>query len=312
MNEAPGQLSTPLIERFAASKPLRTGSLIVSIFGDSVAPRGGVVWLGSLIEALAPLGVSHRLVRTAVFRLVQDGILDNEQVGRRSYYRLTPAGRRRFDEATQRIYAQPSCRWDGSWCLIVTSLLNAEQKVSLRKDLAWLGFGQFGADLMAHPHPDQDALARHLDALEVRDRCVVMRGTDDELPSAALGQLVANAWDLPRLEAAYEAFVTAFQATLEAARHADGGIDAADAFYVRTFLIHEYRRTLLRDPALPAPLLPPGWTGQAAFQLSQELYRLVAGPSEAFLDEHFENRTGPLPPPSAAFFARFGGLTDGG
>ena len=64
----------PLIEHFKRRKPLRTGSLIVTIFGDSVAPRGGVVSLGSLIGVLDPLGISHRLVRTAVYRLVQEGL----------------------------------------------------------------------------------------------------------------------------------------------------------------------------------------------------------------------------------------------
>ncbi len=309
MSATPGRLSAPLIQRFAASKPLRTGSLIVSVFGDSVAPRGGVVWLGSLIEALAPLGVSHRLVRTAVFRLVQDGILDNEQVGRKSFYSLTPAGRRQFDEATQRIYAEPVSEWDGTWCLVVTSLLNAEQKAALRKDLAWLGFGQFGADLMAHPHPDYEALNGHLDALGVREQCVVMRTAADAAQSSSLGLLVAGAWELARLEDAYQAFVTGFQPTLKAIQRT-GRIDSADAFYVRTFLIHEYRRTLLRDPALPAPLLPKGWMGQAAFQLTQDLYQLVARPSEAFLDAHFENQSGPLPAPADSFRARFGGLLD--
>jgi phenylacetic acid degradation operon negative regulatory protein len=88
MPASTSNLTARLFDHFATRKPLRTGSLIVSIFGDSVAPRGGVVWIGSLIEVLAPLGISQRLVRTAVFRLVQDGILTNEQVGRRSFYTL--------------------------------------------------------------------------------------------------------------------------------------------------------------------------------------------------------------------------------
>ena len=84
-----------LIKRFQQQRPLRTGSLIITLFGDAIVPRGGTVWLGSLIELLAPMGVSQRLVRTSVFRLTREGWLMAEKVGRRSYYGLTGAGRRR-------------------------------------------------------------------------------------------------------------------------------------------------------------------------------------------------------------------------
>ena len=64
------------------------------------------MWLGSLIKVLEPLGISHRLVRTAAYRLVQDGILTSEQEGRRSFYTLTADGRRQFEEASERIYSR--------------------------------------------------------------------------------------------------------------------------------------------------------------------------------------------------------------
>jgi len=78
-----------LLDEFQARRPLRTGSLVISIFGDAIAPHGGAVWLGSLINILRPFGVNQRLVRTSVFRLAKDGWLESEQVGRRSYYSLT-------------------------------------------------------------------------------------------------------------------------------------------------------------------------------------------------------------------------------
>ncbi len=84
-----------LIEAFQSRPTLRAGSLITTVFGDSIAPRGGVVWLGSLIEAMAGFGVSERLVRTSVFRLVKDGWLEAEQIGRRSFYSLTEEGSER-------------------------------------------------------------------------------------------------------------------------------------------------------------------------------------------------------------------------
>ena len=60
----------------------RAKSLIMTVWGDAIAPHGGTVWLGSLIRLLAPLGLNERLVRTGVLRLVRDGWLAAEPLGR--------------------------------------------------------------------------------------------------------------------------------------------------------------------------------------------------------------------------------------
>ena len=165
MRYSPTELIVPLVKAFADAKPLRTGSLLVSVFGDSVAPRGGVVWLGSLIRMLEPLGISQRLVRTAAYRLVQDGILVNQQQGRNSYYSLTESGRHQFDEATARIYSRPTAVWDRHWCLVLTHDLSVEQRQDVRRELAWLGFGQLNSDTLAHPNPDEHLLFNQLDSI---------------------------------------------------------------------------------------------------------------------------------------------------
>src|SRR5437867_140293 len=72
------------IEEFMVTDPPRSKSVVMTIFGDSIAPHGGAVWLGSLIELLTPFGVSDRLVRTSVFRLAEEGWLEAKREGRRS------------------------------------------------------------------------------------------------------------------------------------------------------------------------------------------------------------------------------------
>src|SRR5256884_4766152 len=52
-----------LLRNFRAQRPLRGGSLLITVFGDSIAPRGGAVTLGSLIRLAAPFGLTERLVR---------------------------------------------------------------------------------------------------------------------------------------------------------------------------------------------------------------------------------------------------------
>src|SRR5258708_6254489 len=65
-----------LAARFRRQRPLRGGSLIVTLFGDSIMPRGGAIALGSLIELAAPFGLNERLGRTATARLAHDGWLE--------------------------------------------------------------------------------------------------------------------------------------------------------------------------------------------------------------------------------------------
>src|SRR3982750_4131842 len=87
------------IARMLRDDPPRARSLIVTVWGDALAPHGGQVWLAGLIRLLAPLGLNDRLVRTSVFRLARDGWLAGETQGRRSRYRLTDSGRARFAAA---------------------------------------------------------------------------------------------------------------------------------------------------------------------------------------------------------------------
>src|SRR5580765_2134488 len=108
-----------LLQHFHAQRPLRAGSLLISIFGDAIAPRGGAVTLGSLIRLAAPFGLAERAVRTSVARLARDGWLSAARVGRRSEYHLSASGAARFAEATQRIYAPTPAQWNRRWTLLL-------------------------------------------------------------------------------------------------------------------------------------------------------------------------------------------------
>ena len=62
------------------------------------------------------------------------------------------------------------------------------------------------------------------------------------------------------------------------------------------FLIHDYRRLLLRDPELPDVLLPAEWPGQKARLLCKELYGRLAPVSERHLDRCLVLADGTIPP----------------
>ena len=298
--------SQKLLREFNSRRPLRAGSLITTVFGDSVAPRGGTVWLGSLIAVMGDFGISERLVRTSVFRLVQDGWLQAIQMGRRSYYSLTDKGRERFAQATNKIYGEPVSSWDGNWCLVLLADLGATSKERVRKELGWLGFGALSTSILAHPVPDMTGLDIALRRLGVADEIVVMSGRTIRNESA-MRKLVQQSWDLGDIDAGYVSFVKRFRPLINGYGK-DANVSLKSAFMVRTLLIQEYRKILLRDPQLPAELLPSGWHGTAAYQLCRNLYQAVHAQADDYLSATLATADGPLPPPSAGFLQRFGGL----
>ena len=295
-----------LVAEFQSRPTVRAGSLITTIFGDAIAPRGGVVWLGSLIEAMSELGISERLVRTSVFRLVKDGWLQSNQVGRRSYYSLTEEGRERFEQATHRIYAEPSSQWDGTWCLVLLSGLNAADKDIVRKEAAWLGFGAMSANVLAHPTPDMADLDIMLRRLGLADAVVVMSAQTIR-SEAAMRTMAQSSWNLDDIDLRYKDFVSMFRPVLAELKKATA-VEPKTAFLLRTLLIQEYRKVLLRDPQLPQELLPANWHGLPAYQLCRNLYRGLHERADDYLSSLMETADGPLPPPGKNLSARFGGL----
>lgn len=298
--------SRKLVAEFSARRTLRTGSLITTVFGDAIAPRGGSVWLGSLIRLMDDFGISERLVRTSVFRLAQDGWLQSTQIGRRSYYSLSNDGRERFEQATHKIYGEPGADWDGHWCLLLLSNLDTVTRDMVRKELGWLGFAALSSHVLAHPSPEPQDLQAVLRRVRAADAVVVMRG---QTMSAAgsLRELVQAAWNLDDIEKRYSGFVKRFR-PLIASHSKTAKVSPRAAFIVRTLLIQEYRKVLLRDPRLPAELLPSNWHGNAAYQLCRNLYRAVHTQADQYLSATVETADGPLPPPDKQFLDRFGGL----
>ncbi len=279
---------------------MQAGSLIITVFGDAVLPRGGRLWLGSLIALLEPLGLNERLVRTSVFRLVKDEWLLSEAQGRRTDYRLTPAGQRRFEEASRQIYAAESAPWDRRWRLVLTvGELDARTRDKLRRALFWQGFGEWAGGGFVHPSAD---LRRVFDALG-------SDGMDGLLPhlmpllaanphlggSANDSDLVRRAWDLDELAGGYQDFVQTYQPILDELRAAGPAWDGVLAWPLRVLLIHDFRRQLLRDPELPEVLLPPDWPGRRARVLCKEIYQRLLAPSEHHLDAVMRLANGDVP-----------------
>lgn len=302
--------SSEWIAHFLATDPPRHKSLVMTICGDAIAPHGGAFWLGSMIELLAPLGVTDRLVRTSVFRLVQEGWLVASREGRRSRYALEPKALPRFERANRRIYAPPGLDWNGRWTFLLAPNggIDADLRNLLRKELQWEGYAMLATGVMAHPAPDRDLLRELLARSGAEGRVFACEMT--ELPGAGskpLPELVQDCWDLTGVVAGYRHFIDVFtplQALLKA--HADVG--AQDAFAIRSLLVHAYRRVQLHDPMLPLELLPQPWPGSEAYALARDIYRLTHAQAEQHVMAMLRREDAATPAADPAFHARFGGL----
>lgn len=284
----------------------RAGPLIITVFGDSIVPRGGNVWLGSLIALMAPLGLSERLVRTGVYRLARDHWLTSRGRGRRSYYEVTASARDAFAEAERRIYASEPPRWEGDWLLVqMHDGLSAAHRQDLRKSLHWLGFGQLSPTLLVRPGGREPLLGKHFKDAHTAGLVSVYAARLLLIEGAADARITAEAaWDLDELNSAYESFVAVFKRFESNPPRDDTG-----AFVLRTLLIHEYRRVLLKDPQLPADFLTRGWAGARARRVAAGLYRAVQPLAEQFVVTHMQCWQGRPPEPGPEYLRRFATAT---
>lgn len=280
-----------LLERFHAAKPVRAWSLIITLYGDAVVPRGGTLWLSSLTAIMGLFGIDAGHVRTAMSRLTADGWLERGRVGRNSYYRLSPRGERDFAAATRKIYFAGERPFDGRLRLALVGP-GVDDRAALRPALEQAGFVALSPTAYVAA-ADPPAEVAGLDG-------VFLLAADAGEAGRALA---ASAWKLSPLADAYRGFIDQF-GPLDVALDGEPLADA-DALVVRTLLIHQFRRCVLRDPDLPAALLPPGWPGHAARMLASHIYRRVVPGAERYLDQVGRCETGPLPPPEPGFHTRF-------
>lgn len=272
------------------AEPSRTWSIIVTLYGDAIVPRGGSVWLGTVLEFCARLGIADGVVRTAMSRLAADGWLERRRAGRNSFYALAARGRDTFRAASTHIYTQTPPPWRGAFTLVIPA--SGGDRDAVRAALAAAGFGGLAAEVWIAPAP------RPVPGGVTAEVVAELSGDGD-----AQRALAARAWPLETLAAAYDRFVDAFAPLHDAV--SARGLDDLDALAARVLLVHEYRRIVLRDPILPAAVLPERWPGATARRLCADIYGRVLAASERWLDAHAIDESGRRLPAASGLRRRF-------
>lgn len=271
------------------AEPSRTWSIIISFFGDAIVPRGGSVWLGTLLTFFKGMGVGETVVRSAVSRLSSENWLTRSRHGRHSFYHLAARGQEAFAQATQRIYHHQPQQAEDKFEAVLA-------EPSAREALEQAGFGMVLPGLFVAPAPTK------IPDLNPTALCFSLSGTP-----ATLRELAARSWELTALAGAYERFLQVFE-PLQRGLAAGLKLSPQEAILVRVLLIHEYRRIALRDPMLPTALLPENWPGEAALACCAEIYAALLPASEHWLDEHARGVEFTPLPANPDVYSRFQGV----
>jgi phenylacetic acid degradation operon negative regulatory protein len=262
-------------------------SLLLTVLGEFVLPRGEPVWTGTLVSALAEVGVEEKAARQAVARTAAEDLLVAGRAGRRARWALTPAGTRLLEQGARRIYGfgrEPQA-WDGRWLVLSVSVPETQRQLRhrLRTRLTWAGLGSPMPGLWITPDPGKQAeVAAVVEELGVDAFAFV--GTFGEVGEQKA--VVEQAWALDDVERRYRDFLASVGE--QSAR------SSRDAFRAQVHLVQEWRRFPFLDPDLPHALLPGTWPGRAAAGLFTRRHEQWHDRAQAYwrqLDEAAAART---------------------
>lgn len=261
---------TSAIEKWAAQPHISARSVLVTIIGDTLIPVVSSVWMSQMMALTEVFGFSDRLVRTSMTRLVNDGWLTNERVGRQSRYHFTELALQESTQADGRIYGMGEVDWTGEWTLLFLSNLDGDSRELIVDHLRWNGFVRIGREVLASPSStpgDARALCRLIVpkspiAIATAEFSDVEQLVDD-------GFFTAGS-DGVEIADAYAGFMT--QQSNVAPKSS-----SIESYAFRTMLVHDLRRIRLRWPdALEAA---------PAIELAAKQYAEQSGAAAPFLSE---------------------------
>ena len=221
----------------------RVWSLMVTLFGDLAQAQGSTIDGPTLSAIMTEMDIRPEAVRVALHRLRNDGWIASEKSGRTGRHTLTTTGRSETTQASARIYANPAST-DDKWQLALTQDAGTH-------DPTGHGF------LPLLPR----IYLGNAEARAPRDALILKGGPAPDWLRTEIAPLM--------LEAEYAALLP----LLEQVEHTTQAstLTPLQTATLRCLLVHNWRRVVLRHPALPPALLPDGWSGHACHHLINNL-----------------------------------------
>ncbi|WP_425041545.1 PaaX family transcriptional regulator C-terminal domain-containing protein [Primorskyibacter sp. S187A] len=251
-----GQSIEDLVQLGLGARPPQVWSLLVTLFGD-LAQTDGQEISAQLIGALAArMHVKPEATRVALHRLRKEGWIESRKVGRNSRYRLAQEGRAQTRAASPRIYGetQPVQR-------------------------CWLALYDISAG------PAQKGVALYPSAPQIR---VTTEPPQGAFAFEITGEVDVPLWVRARLLpddvlALARDVETRLRGLLEGLSRREVS-DPKDIAALRLLVVHQWRRLILRVPAVPDHVLPDGTGIAESRALKTTLLQMLPRPEVAHLD----------------------------
>lgn len=251
-------LLSPFLETLHQTGRLRVWSIVVTIFGDLVQPRGIPISTQELLQLTTAVGIEGNAVRTALSRLAKEGWVERHKQGRTSAYSLSQSGSDTFLTASERIYNRHFYSPVDTWDLAIhesnidPSLINLSTSFLISRTTVLSQSGHLVDDVFQLTAP-----------IKTLPPWMRERLLPDELTNH------------------YQAFHTLIDAieTDDLAR-----LKPLDAMALRFVLIHFWRRLVLRHPLLPQCLEKDAPIGAAVHNRLRDIYKVLVPISEQWWD----------------------------
>jgi phenylacetic acid degradation operon negative regulatory protein len=273
---------------------VHSDTVVFTLYGQYVLPRCGEIWIGSLIQAMGLLGINAGTVRTVVSRMKRKGYLESQQVGRRSFYRLTDMGLNDIRWGGARMRVVPDSQWDGQWTVVTYSI--PEEHRDRRGALRWMlhvwGFGPLAPGVWVSPGPLPREAEKDCREIDVWKYLEVFRA--DHVGPSQPHDVVARAW--PQLEALgdlYRTYIAKHEPVLR--DFGAGKLDDEKCFAAHLRCACEFVAIILHDPALPSCLLPADCPRPAAQLLFEAITQALKKPAGRFFDSIYKTTKGQTP-----------------
>ena len=289
------QLVTKLVNEINEHSRVRVWSVIITVFGDCVLPRGGEISLGSLQEIMNAMLIEPNAVRTALSRLAKDNWLDRNKQGRQTSYRLAGGGMVLSQAASKRIYLLDFGQWREEFEVVLVPADEAGHRSRIQNDLAKAGYGSPLQGLYIRPKtgtPPPIDSKLYVNFSVASDKINLIE------------KLVSTSWPVDELDSAYHEFCKHFEPVASQMKRGLF-VSNLECLAIRILLIHDWRRIVLKDVQLPDALRPSDWIGHKARKLVAELYHLLLPSSEACLNALHSQPDQPLPEPDDSVLMRF-------
>ena len=285
MNDAPDSDSTGAVARLTAPEGFADFSVPTRLMVMGLAHSDGTVHGKELYRVATECGIPIETVRSAVRRLISEGLFERDGEGRDATFPATESGRAALQVTQERhllAYAQDAAGrgWDRNWRIVSFAIPESRrtERDRFRDHLLALGGAPIQPGLYVSPHRWEAEVRADSERLGIADHVSLL--TTDDLDMGGETdprRLAACLWDLEAVAESYRSFIATYEEVpdgLEAMRDRGERLSEHDFLPGVLHMAIRFNDCFEQDPLLPPELLPKPWPGRQARELLARCRRL--------------------------------------